>query len=119
MNEVKHTPLPWLCEMVKTSSGRAYRIGAGEMLTAGVGGCIIYDDYPSVAENERQQNAAFILKAVNNHYTLTEQRDELLKQLKGVLHCLDKKQAESFNRLFPALKPCIENAVTKAEGKSW
>ena len=56
----KHTPGPWKLDEVRTSIGRAFRIGAGEMLLAGKGCCIIYDDYPGNPENERAANARLI-----------------------------------------------------------
>jgi len=67
-----HTPTPWEACEVRTQCGRAFRIGAGEMLTAGKGSCIIYDDYPGNPDNERSANAAFIVKAVNSHDTMVE-----------------------------------------------
>ncbi len=54
-----------MVDEIRTSSGRAFRIGAGEMLVAGKGCCIIYDDYPSGRENERSMNAARIVACVN------------------------------------------------------
>lgn len=57
------TPGPWECSEVRTQCGRAFRIGSGEMLEAGKGCCIIYDDYPGNPENERKANAAHIAAA--------------------------------------------------------
>ncbi len=59
----KHTPGPWALEEVRTDCGRAFRIGSGEMLKAGKGCCIIYDDYPGNPENERKANARLIAAA--------------------------------------------------------
>lgn len=58
-----HTPGPWTFDTVRTSIGRAFRIGSGEMLSSGKGGCIIYDDYPGSPENERVANARLIASA--------------------------------------------------------
>lgn len=58
-----HTPGPWECNEVRTQTGRAFRIGAGEMLVAGKGCCIIYDDYPGRPDNERAANARLIAAA--------------------------------------------------------
>lgn len=55
----KATEGPWACDEVRTSCGRAFRIGAGEMLEPGNGACIVYDDYGH-GENARAANAAFI-----------------------------------------------------------
>ncbi len=54
------TPGEWISDEVRTSSGRAFRIGTGEMIKAGKGCCIIYDDFPGNPKNERSANAAFI-----------------------------------------------------------
>jgi hypothetical protein len=53
------TPGPWACNMVLTSCGRAFRLGAGEMLTKGNGACIIYDDY-GCGDNAQKHNAIYI-----------------------------------------------------------
>lgn len=61
MSALPHSPGPWKLDEVRTSSGRAYRIGTGEMLVAGKGCCIIYDDYPNGnRSNERTANAQLI-----------------------------------------------------------
>ncbi len=67
----KHAPGPWIFDEVRTDCGRAFRIGSGEMLKAGKGCCIIYDDYPGNPENERKANARLIAAA-----------PELLEELK-------------------------------------
>lgn len=72
-DEVSHTPGPWQVDEVRTSCGRAYRIGAGEMLKADKGCCIIYDDYPVDGDNERAANARLIAAA-----------PELLEALKSI-----------------------------------
>lgn len=58
----KHTPGPWTMDEVRTDSGRAFRIGSGEMLRAGKGCCIIYDDHGG-GDNERKANARLIVTA--------------------------------------------------------
>lgn len=63
MSGVKHTPGPWEAREVRTQVGRAFRIGAGEMLEAGKGCCIIYDDYCGNPDNERKANARLIAAA--------------------------------------------------------
>ena len=60
---MRHTPGPWKSDEVRTQSGRAFRIGAAEMLEAGKGCCIIYDDYPGRPDNERAANARLIAAA--------------------------------------------------------
>lgn len=60
MNETAHAPGPWQIDEVRTSCGRAFRIGTGEMLAAGKGCCIIYDDYPGIPNNQRAANAHLI-----------------------------------------------------------
>lgn len=61
--ETTFTPGPWVCIEVRTSCGRAFRIGKGEMIEGGPsGGCIIYDDYGH-GKNERESNARLIAAA--------------------------------------------------------
>src|SRR5688572_9800494 len=61
-----YTPGPWTLDEVRTSSGRAFRIGTGEMLVAGKGCCIIYDDYPSGDKSkQREANARLIAAATD------------------------------------------------------
>lgn len=97
-SEIKqtHTPGPWALNEVRTSCGRAFRIGSGEMLSAGKGCCIIYDDYPGAQDNERSANARLIsvapdlyeaLKALDDAYCVVgpdmtrDQRDQGRKAL--------------------------------------
>lgn len=75
---VKHTPTPWTHEEVRTASGRAFRIGAGDILKPTGGACIIYDDYPS-GPNERSANAALIVRAVNSHAAMVEALEMFLE----------------------------------------
>lgn len=64
------TPRPWTLVEVRTSSGLAYKIGSDEMLDAGKGCCIIYDDYPPSGVSPRRANAELIVTAVNAHSKL-------------------------------------------------
>jgi hypothetical protein len=73
-----HTPTPWEAIEVRTQCGRAFRIGAGEMLKAGEGACIIYDDYPGNPDNERSANAALIVHAVNSLPALVKALEAIL-----------------------------------------
>lgn len=66
----KWTPGPWACDEVRTSSGRAFRIGSGEMLEKGKGCCIIYDDFPGNPDNERAANARLIAAAPDMYEAL-------------------------------------------------
>jgi len=75
------TPGEWECNEVRTQCGRAFRIGSGEMLKAGKGCCIIYDDYHGGPENERKANAAFIVAACNSVLPLIEEIMALRKAL--------------------------------------
>lgn len=59
----KHTAGPWVIDELRTQCGRAFRIGASEMLKSGKGCCIIYDDYPGNPHNERAANARLIAAA--------------------------------------------------------
>lgn len=79
----EHTPTPWVADEVRTQVGRAFRVGSGEMLKAGKGCCIIYDDY-GTGENERSANAVFIVKAANNHQRLVKALGDTLCELS---HC--------------------------------
>ena len=80
MTAATHTPGPWAVSEVRTSCGRAFRIGSGEMLLAGKGCCIIYDDYPGNPDNERAANARLIAKAPET----AKQRDGLMEALKQI-----------------------------------
>jgi hypothetical protein len=62
--DMKHAPGPWTLDEVRTQVGRAFRIGTGEMLVAGKGCCIIYDDYPGGDKSkQREANARLIAAA--------------------------------------------------------
>jgi len=74
MNEVKHTKLPWKLKDTRY----------GMFIDCEKNYCVASTTDRSDQSNDA--NAAFIVKAVNNHYTLTEQRDELLAALKD---CVD------------------------------
>lgn len=102
------TPGPWTFDEVQTYSGRAFRIGAGEMLQSGKGCCIIYDDYPvNPPENERKANARLIAAA-----------PELLEALK--LFVRAEKMARDGNPPTGAdeLIELGEAAIAKAGGRS-
>lgn len=73
--QANFTPGPWTLDEVRTSSGRAFRIGVGEMLTAGKGCCIIYDDYPGNPDNARAANARLIAAAPDLLALLRECRE--------------------------------------------
>lgn len=79
-----HAPTPWTVDEVRTDVGRAFRIGTGEMLKAGKGCCIIYDDYPGQPDNERKANATFIVEACNSHDYLITQVAELRAVLQHI-----------------------------------
>lgn len=103
--EIKHTPGPWQFDEIATTCGRAFRIGAGEMLKAGKGCCIIYDDYHGNPENERKANARLIAAA-----------PELYEALKAVYAWQesdgdDEDEAE-------AARGKVITAIAKAEGRS-
>ena len=106
MNEVKHTPTP-----------TPWFIGAyGEVMqTSGVefGGMEVKVNGFALQGSEiAKENTAFIVKAVNSHYTLTEQRDELLAALRLVKQNSDPDQ---FSRI---TQDKINAAIAKAEAKS-
>lgn len=93
-----HTPTPWaLNEPIKTE------------IVSGYGSTDI-----GVAQNLREADAAFIVRAVNSH-------EELVKALKDVLFVL-KGQAEHGNFLDSSerdisLEGVVEQAIAKAEGE--
>lgn len=58
-----HTPGPWTLDEIRTSVGRAFRIGSGEMLVAGKGCCIIYDDYPGGDKSKQHEANARLITA--------------------------------------------------------
>jgi len=103
MNEVKHTPLPWklieghdkvFIENVDTMPS-PYHV-------------IAQLDYYTFNNESPKDNAAFIVKAVNNHYTLTEQRDELLEALKSIISAESEAQ----------MRHIAYDLIVKAESKS-
>lgn len=103
-----HTPGPWTFSEVQTYSGRAFRIGAGEMLQSGKGCCIIYDDYPvNPPENERKANARLIAAAPEMLSALKDTKDELRDILPNM-------SDEEFDLRFGR----IDAAIAKAEGRS-
>lgn len=102
MGALKHTPGPWQCDEVRTQCGRAFRIGSGEMLSAGKGCCIIYDDYPGNPVNERGANARLIAAAPDLLALAIQYRDDLKRPPKG----------DSLARRLEA----IEAALAKVEG---
>lgn len=82
-----HTPTPWIFDEVKTSCGRAFRIGSAEIIanheaskrqgarTLPAYACI-YDDY-GTGETVNKANAAFIVESVNNAHRLRlEKKDD-------------------------------------------
>ena len=107
----QHTPGPWVLDEVRTDSGRAFRIGAGEMLRAGKGCCIIYDDHGH-GDNERKANARLIAAA-----------PELLIALQSAAHALDCLHPDGGQLVHPTPKTMIETtlaivdaAIAKATG---
>lgn len=96
----KHTPGPWDCIEARTSCGRAFRIGSGEMLSAGPGCCIIYDDYPGNLDNERAANARLIAAA-----------PELLEALTALVAVYD----DEFGMVAPEMDAALA-AISKATG---
>jgi hypothetical protein len=58
-----HAPGPWTLDEVRTQVGRAFRIGSGEMLVAGKGCCIIYDDYPGGDKSKQREANARLISA--------------------------------------------------------
>lgn len=93
-----HTPGPWKLDEVRTQVGRAFRIGSGEMLVAGKGCCIIYDDYGH-GNNQRKANAQLIAAA-----------PDLLEACAGVWAAL----ADNPDPLMQALATECRAAIAKA-----
>ena len=85
--EKKHTPLPW-AQSHREVTDRKYSTQvyseSGETI-ATIHWYPMPETPDGVIGTYREGNAALIVKAVNNHYTLTEQRDELLAALKGLI----------------------------------
>lgn len=109
--QTERTVGPWKAIEVRTSVGRAFRIGSGEMLKAGKGCCIIYDDYPGNPDNERAANARFIVTACNAH-------DELVAALRLIDRILDGAaktgQAPRLSEL-NRIKGTAESALAKLD----
>ncbi len=103
----KHTLGPWVYDEVRTQCGRAFRIGSGEMLKAGKGCCIIYDDYPGNPENERKANARLIAAA-----------PDMLETLK-LIQDWDENDANpaGYGGLRQHLREAVDAAIAKAEGR--
>jgi hypothetical protein len=86
---VEHTPTPWIFDEVRTSCGRAFRIGneqqvklARDEKPRGLPSyAVLYDDYPGHPDNEAKANAAFIVECVNSHASLVEENERLRKAL--------------------------------------
>jgi len=103
MNEVKHSNLPF-----KITKSDHDNNGAHFYIDSRV------EQYATEAEFESDR--AFLELAANNHYTLTEQRDDLLAVLKHVEDML------LFGNLELCDIECLRNevglAITEAEAKS-
>lgn len=106
----EHAPTPWTIDEVRTDSGRAFRIGSGEMLKVGKGCCIIYDDYPGAPDNERKANAAFIIQACNAH-------DDLVGALRFILAFYEPGQRTLDTEAWKRAEAAGRAALAKAEGK--
>lgn len=130
MSTQAHTPGPWSYDEVTTSCGRAYRIGSGEMLSAGKGCCIIYDGYGH-GENARKANARLICAAPD----LDAAADEAWKALAWIINydSEDKALARAMKLIegarkkagtydYDAMRARVETegraAIAKAEGRS-
>ena len=118
----KHTPAPWKMDEVRTSSGRAFRIGAGEMLQAGKGCCIIYDDYPGNPDSERSANARLISAAPDllAAAVLAMEGVEVLDLLIASIEIHGNYSVEStlgFLNQARCAKLRLSEAIAKVEGK--
>jgi hypothetical protein len=100
------TPRPWRVDEVRTQVGRAFRIGSGEMLTAGKGCCIIYDDYGHGA-NERKANAALIVRAVNRDHHF----EALVKALEMGVQVWSQVLANRYNEAPEDVREPVLNAM--------
>lgn len=102
-----HTKGPWSLDEVRTMSGRAFRIGVGEMLESGKGCCIIYDDYPGNPDNERLAKARLISAA-----------PDLLEALKMLRDADDIALSEGYSGTMGYIQRAnVDAAISKAEGK--
>jgi len=103
-----HSPGPWQMDEVRTDSGRAFRVGTGEMLRAGKGCCIIYDDHPGAQENERKANARLIAAAPALLHACREAADLLAAQHQNLTNGVwDDADAQNTVEL-------IENVIRQA-----
>ncbi len=88
MEKAKHTPTPWISGCVKTSIGRCFKIGAEKIIDCGHGAMCLYDDETSLnplSHDEIEANAAFIVRAVNNHDALVEALGGLLEAQRSTM----------------------------------
>lgn len=119
----KHTPAPWACDEVRTQVGRAFRIGSGEMLVAGKGCCIIYDDYPGNPDNERAANARLI-SAAPDLLAAAELAMEGVEVIDLLIASIEKhgnysvESTLSFLNQARCAKLRLSEAIAKAEGRS-
>jgi hypothetical protein len=98
-----HTPGPWKLDEVRTQVGRAFRVGADEMLVAGKGCCIIYDDYPGGDKSKQRESNARLIAAA----------PDLLEACAGVWAAL----ADNPDPLMQALATECRAAIAKATEK--
>lgn len=87
----KHTPTPWVHEIVETSCGHCIKIGAIEQLNLGridrlsiPSYACIYVDYGR-AFKEAIANAAFIVEACNAHDKFKANNEKLMEVLSDIL----------------------------------
>jgi len=94
---MKHTPIPWKYEKVRTSIGFAYKIGPPEKLENDNGHysiACLYDDNTSLnpyPEGEIEADAQFIVTACNEYKALKEQNRILTEALRiiAIAHNMD------------------------------
>lgn len=113
MSGVKHTPGPWEAREVRTQVGRAFRIGAGEMLEAGKGCCIIYDDYCGNPDNERKANARLIAAAPD----LLEAGVGLLAAYRAAIQLAENTALDGVLKHPASWASIMEAAIARARGE--
>jgi len=108
MNEVKHSRLPFkITKSDHDNNGAHFHIDSR------------VEQYATEAEFEADR--AFLELAANNHYTLTEQRDELLAALKVARNSAISAHGGTgmiYPDTFMRVLYAIDEVISKAEAKS-
>lgn len=125
MTQSQHTPLPFsqgITLLTKTTGNwTALQVSQNDYeehrrVFSGFTGADEGRSRQLVAECRSPEDAAFIVRACNSHYDLTEQRDELLAALKGMLSIRGTWQKDLPGAEISKWPKKAAAAIAKAEG---